>query len=95
MQTSLDQVMSEVINSKLQEHNADLENRFKTIEEKLLSMHSNPYTEILQQKEVFEIMGIGRRKLKRWVENGLKEFRIDNRVYYKYSDLLRYIENPK
>lgn len=31
--------------------------------------------------------------VKNWVERGLKETRVDNRVYYYYSDLIKYIEN--
>ena len=45
------------------------------------------------QKEVFELLGIGRRRLKNWVDRGLDEMRVDNRVYYRYSDLLEFIES--
>lgn len=31
--------------------------------------------------------------VKKWVGRGLKETRVDNRVYYYYSDLIKYIES--
>ena len=63
------------------------------LEQKILSTTSGETHEILQQKEVFEILGIGRKRLKNWVDRGLLEMRIDNRVYYRYSDIMRFITN--
>ena len=59
------------------------------------ALNTDPNHEILMQKEVFELLGIGRRRLKNWIERGLKELRIDHRVYYRYSDLIECIENSK
>ena len=59
------------------------------------ALNTDPNHEILMQKEVFELLGIGRRRLKNWVERGLKELRIDHRVYYRYSDLIGFIENTE
>lgn len=49
----------------------------------------------MQQKEVFELLGIERRALENWVKRGLKEIPVDKRVYYRYSDLMNFIENSK
>ncbi|GAA0355551.1 hypothetical protein GCM10008932_05730 [Alkalibacterium iburiense] len=93
--TNLNSVMDMIIDSKLEEYELVLNEKLIQLERKLLTTHTNPSHEILQQKEVFELLGIGRRRLKNWVDRGLKEIRIDNRVYYRYTDLMNFIENPK
>lgn len=92
IQTSLNQAVEIMIESKLKEQEALVNERFEQLEEKILRSSKVPH-ELLQQKEVFEILGIGRRKLKNWIERGLCEMRIDNRVYYRYSDIVQFIEN--
>lgn len=91
--SNFNQAMDMIIDSKLEKETEVLTNRIDQLEQKLLTATSNSHREILQQKEVFELLGIGRRRLKNWVERGLDEMRIDNRVYYRYSDIMQYIEN--
>lgn len=95
IQTNLNHVMDMVIDSKIQEYETAINEKIAYLERQLQTIHTNPHNEILQQKEVFELLGIGRRRLKNWVDRGLIELRIDNRVYYRYSDLMEFIENPK
>jgi len=87
--------MDLIIEAKLEQYENQINEKLALLEKRLISAGTNPYNEILQQKEVFELLGIGRRRLKKWVERGLKEIRIDNRVYYRYSDLMDFIENSE
>ena len=70
-----------------------IDNVVDKIERQIRISSTNPTKEILMQKEVFDLLGIGRRRLKNWVDRGLNEIRVDNRVYYRYSDLMHFIEN--
>ena len=72
----------------------DLHTDFNQALDKMIALKLERY-EILMQKEVFELLGIDRHRLKNWVERGLKELRIDHRVYYRYSDLIECIENSE
>lgn len=93
LHANLNRAMDMIIDSKLSEYEKNLNDKIAQLERKLVNLNTNPTNEILQQKEVFELLGIGRRRLKGWVERGLKEIRIDNRVYYRYSDLMEFIEH--
>ncbi|WP_161877691.1 helix-turn-helix domain-containing protein [Alkalibacterium sp. MB6] len=93
--TNLNSVMDLIIDTKIEQYEQTINEKLSQLERKLLTAHTNPNNEILQQKEVFELLGIGRRRLKNWVDRGLKEIRIDNRVYYRYSELMNFIENSK
>lgn len=93
IQSNLNYAVEMIIDLKLEKQEAILNQRIMQLEEKLATATQNSITEILQQKEVFELLGIGRRRLKNWVDRGLKEIRVDNRVYYRYSDLINFIEN--
>lgn len=90
---NLNNAIDLIIESKIQEQEVIWDARINELERKLLTTATNPNHEILQQKEVFELLGIGRKRLKNWVGRGLKEIRVDNRVYYRYSDLMNFIEN--
>lgn len=92
IQTSLNHAVEIMIESKLKEQEELLNERFEQLEQRM-STANTLQKEILQQKEVFEILGIGRRKLQKWIGRGLNEMRIDNRVYYRYSDIIQFIEN--
>lgn len=91
LHTNLSQAVDMMIESKLDKQESFLLEKIDTLEQKLSTVSSNPKLEILQQKEVFELLGIGRRRLKNWVDRGLSEMRIDNRVYYRYSDIMAFI----
>lgn len=91
-QNNLNQALDLMIESKLKKQEENLNRRIEELEKKIQTANFS-HNEILQQKEVFEILGIGRRKLKKWIERGLLEMRIDNRVYYRYSDIIQFIEN--
>lgn len=91
-QNNLNQAVDLMIESKLKQQEESLNRKIEELEKKIQTA-SVSHNEILQQKEVFEILGIGRRKLKKWIERGLSEMRIDNRVYYRYSDIIQFIEN--
>jgi len=95
LHTNLNNAMDLIIEAKLEQYENQINEKLALLEKRLISAGTNPYNEILQQKEVFELLGIGRRRLKKWVERGLKEIRIDNRVYYRYSDLMDFIENSE
>ena len=91
-QNNLNQIVDLMIESKLKQQEENLNRKIEELEKKIQTA-STSHNEILQQKEVFEILGIGRRKLKKWIDRGLSEMRIDNRVYYRYSDIIQFIEN--
>lgn len=93
LQTSLNQVVDQIIDLKLEKQEELFAQKMYELEQKVLSNASAGTHEILQQKEVFELLGIGRKRLKKWVDRGLLEMRIDNRVYYRYSDIMRFIAN--
>lgn len=93
LQTNLNHAMDMLIDSKIEKYESALHLKITQLEKQLQTANTNPHNEILQQKEVFELLGIGRRRLKNWVDRGLNELRIDNRVYYRYSDLMNFIEN--
>jgi len=93
LNADLNNVMDTIIDSKLEKQKETFDAKIATLERQLQTVNTNPNNEILQQKEVFELLGIGRRRLKKWVARGLKEIRIDNRVYYRYSNLMDFIEN--
>lgn len=93
LHTNLNAAVDLIIESKMQPLTKMFDEKISNLERQLQTANTNPYNEILQQKEVFELLGIGRRRLKNWVDRGLKEIRIDNRVYYRYSDLMNFIEN--
>lgn len=95
LHVNLNNAVDMIIDSKFEKQEELLQEKFKQLEQQLLNTASNPHHEILQQKEVFELLGIGRKRLKNWVGRGLKEMRVDNRVYYYYSDLLNFIEEGK
>lgn len=90
---SLNYALELIIESKLESFESAIIDRVIYLERQLENSKSNKHHEILQQKEVFELLGIGRRRLKNWVDRGLPEMRVDNRVYYRYSDLMNFIEN--
>lgn len=93
LHNQFNQAMDLIIESKIKTYEEIFNEKFAQIERQLQTINANPHNEILQQKEVFELLGIGRKRLKNWVERGLNEIRIDNRVYYRYSDLMNFIEN--
>lgn len=95
LHTNFSNAMDLIIDSKLEEYEVIMNEKISKLEKKIQTLNTNPNNEILMQKEVFELLGIGRRRLKNWVDRGLKEIRIDNRVYYRYSDLIEFIENPE
>lgn len=67
--------------------------RVETLEHRIDELEFCPQKEILRQKEVFDLFGIGYKTLKKWVANGLKEYRLDNRVYYRRSELMAFFSN--
>lgn len=91
--TNLNKVIEIIIDERIEDYDLLMNNRISELESKIANSSTNPKHEILQQKELFEILGIGRRKLKKWVDEGLKEIRVDNRVYYRFSDVIEFIEN--
>lgn len=91
--TNLNKAIEIIIDEKIEDYSLVVNNRISELESKFTNNSTHPKHEILQQKEIFEILGIGRRKLKKWVDEGLKEIRVDNRVYYKFSDVMEFIEN--
>jgi len=91
--TNLNKVIEIIIDERIEDYDLLMNNRISELESKIVNSSTNPKHEILQQKELFEILGIGRRKLKKWVDEGLKEIRVDNRVYYRFSDVIEFIEN--
>lgn len=93
LHSNLYQAIDLIIESKIESYEQDFEEKIAELERQLKITASNPSKEILMQKEVFELLGIGRRRLKNWVDRGLHEIRVDNRVYYRYSDLMHFIEN--
>lgn len=93
LQNSLNQVVDQIIDLKLERQEEIFIQKMNELEQKILSSTNSGTHEILQQKEVFELLGIGRKRLKKWVDRGLLEMRIDNRVYYRYSDIMRFITN--
>ena len=93
LHNDLNHVLDSMIEMKMAEYRDYFNEKLAVLERQLLTNSTNPYTEILQQKEVFALLGIGRVRLKKWVERGLREIRIDNRVYYRYSDLMHFIEH--
>lgn len=95
LQMNLNHAMDMIIDAKLGEIETEFNQKLIQLEKQLQTTQTNPHHEILQQKEVFELLGIGRRRLKNWVDRGLPEMRVDNRVYYRYSDLMNFIENSK
>lgn len=90
--TNINKAIEIIIDDKLEDYGLVVNNKISELETKIVNSSTHPKHEILQQKEVFEILGIGRRKLKKWVDEGLKEIRVDNRVYYKFSDVMEFIE---
>lgn len=92
LHNSLNNAVDLIIDHKIEGIAEIFNEKISNIERQLQTSINNPYKEILQQKEVFELLGIGRRRLKNWVDRGLNEIRIDNRVYYRYSDLMNFIE---
>lgn len=93
LQTNLSRAIEMIIDNKMESYEMVFEEKIADLEKQLNISSTNPGKEILMQKEVFELLGIGRRRLKNWVERGLAEMRVDNRVYYRYSDLIKFIEN--
>lgn len=93
LQTNLSRAIEMIIDNKMESYEMVFEEKIADLEKQLNISSTNPGKEILMQKEVFELLGIGRRRLKNWVERGLDEMRVDNRVYYRYSDLIKFIEN--
>lgn len=92
LQVNLNNAVDMMIDSKLESEINSLNLKIAEIEQKIVTA-TNPMNEILQQKEVLELFGIGRKRLKNWVGRGLNEIRVDNRVYYRYTDLMNFIEN--
>lgn len=90
--TNLNKAVEMIIDEKLEDYGLMMNNKIKELETKIIHSNVHPQHEILQQKEVLEILGIGRKKLKKWVDEGLKEIRVDNRVYYRFSDVMEFIE---
>lgn len=95
LQTNLNDAMDLLIEAKLEHYEKEFNQKLAQLEKRLVTAATNPHHEILQQKELCELLGIGHRRLKKWVERGLTEIRIDNRVYYRYSDLMNFIENSE
>lgn len=93
LQTNLSRAIEMIIDNKMESYEMVFEEKIADLEKQLNISSTNPGKEILMQKEVFELLGIGRRRLKNWVERGLDEMRVDNRVYYRYSDFIKFIEN--
>ena len=93
LQNNLSKAIEMIIENKLEFYQNDFAEKIASLERQINISSTNPGKEILMQKEVFELLGIGRRRLKNWVDRGLDEMRVDNRVYYRYSDLLEFIES--
>lgn len=93
LHNQFNQTMDLIIETKIKTYEELFNEKIAQIERQIQTINANPHNEILQQKEVFELLGIGRKRLKNWVERGLNEIRIDNNVYYRYSDLMNFIEN--
>ena len=93
LHNNLTKAIDSIIDSKLEYYEILLDEKIEEIERQIRISSTNPTKEILMQKEVFDLLGIGRRRLKNWVDRGLNEIRVDNRVYYRYSDLMHFIEN--
>src|SRR5690625_2879181 len=93
LHTNLNTAMEMIIDYKLGAYETLMNEKIEQLEKRLQILNTNPKNEILQQKEVFELLGIGRRRLKNWVDRGLDEIRVDNRVYYRYSDLINFMES--
>lgn len=95
LHTSFNDAMDLIIEAKLEDYEKEINQKLAQLEKRFVAAGTNPYHEILQQKEICELLGIGHRRLRKWVERGLNEIRIDNRVYYRYSDLMAFIENSE
>lgn len=95
LHNNLNNAVDLIIDHKIECITEVFNQKVANLERQLQTTSTNPHNEILQQKEVFELLGIGRRRLKNWVDRGLNEIRIDNRVYYRYSDLMDFIENSE
>lgn len=93
LQNNLSKAIEMIIENKLEFYENDFAEKIASLERQINISSTNLGKEILMQKEVFELLGIGRRRLKNWVDRGLDEMRVDNRVYYRYSDLLEFIES--
>ena len=57
-------LIEKMIDEKIEESTLVLNDKIRKLEEDIYKITKNPPKEILQQKEVFEMLGIGRRKLK-------------------------------
>lgn len=93
LNTNLNNAVDLMIEYKLKEYEKSIDEKFEKLEKTFVIANRPPNHEILQQKEVFEMLGIGRKRLKNWVARGLNEIRVDNRVYYRYSEIMEFIEN--
>lgn len=68
LEDSLNQLVDQIIDLKLERQEEIFIQKINELEQKILFTTSGGTHEILQQKEVFEILGIGRKRLKNWVD---------------------------
>lgn len=93
LHNNLTQAIDLIIEARFETYEQSIDEKIALLEQQIQINAANPIKEILQQKEVFELLGIGRRRLKKWVDRGLNETRIGNRVYYRYSELMQFMED--
>lgn len=95
MPAASDQVMNMLVELVWEERATVLQEKVSELEQRLASLENSHRRTYLRQKEVRERFGIGHTTLKGWVNRGLREIWIDNRVYYDINDIEAYLEQHK
>lgn len=68
----------------------------RKLEEKLSQLSKQKERDqLVLQKEVKRLYGVGVETIKRWVENGLNEYRDGRKIYYSLDEIQEYLKGTK
>lgn len=92
---SLDVALEMFANSLVEERIKHFVETISILEDRIEVLEVKNRKNYLKQQEVISEFGIGHRTLKKWVDDGLKEIWLGNRVYYDQADIESYMQKIK